>query len=187
MVGFIEIVLLSIALALDAFAVSISSATTGVLSDKRSIFRLAFHFGIFQALMPIAGWILGNEVEKYASTFDHWIAFGLLSIVGLKMIKESFIHTDDKIKSNPSKGWNLVLLSFATSIDALAVGFSLALINESIWIPSMIIGFITASLSFLGIILGQKIGERFGSKMEFLGGLVIFLIGIKILLTHVKI
>lgn len=180
----IELILLSIGLALDAFAVSLGIAANGMLKDKRSTFRLAFHFGLFQTLMPIVGWLVGGGFKTVITSYDHWIAFSLLGIVGVKMIKESFSKEVEEKKSNPSKGWNLILLSLATSIDALAVGFSLAFLNISIWYPSLMIGIVTGSLSLVGIIIGKKFGDRLGKKMEFVGGTIVTGIGIKILFTH---
>lgn len=182
---FLEILLLALALALDAFAVSVASSSSGRISDKRASFRLSFHFGLFQALMPIIGWSIGSGVSKVVEDFDHWIAFTLLLLVGLKMIHESFNAEDSKKDFNPSKGWTLIILSLATSIDALVVGFSLALLNTEIIYPSILIGIVTSALSLLGINLGKSFGNRFGKKMEITGGLIIIAIGLKILLSHI--
>ncbi len=184
--GFIEIFFLAVGLAFDAFAVSIGCASCGQLDDKRSAFRLAFHFGIFQALMPIAGWLVGAGVNVYVETFDHWIAFILLLYVGVKMVSESMKKEEDRLLQNPSKGRMLVILSVATSIDALVVGFSLALIRIDIFYPAAIIGIVTASLSLIGIGLGARLGKKIGRKMEFIGGLIIISIGLKILYTHIS-
>jgi putative Mn2+ efflux pump MntP len=181
--GFIELMLIAAGLSLDAFAVSLGSATNGLIADKRSAFRLSFHFGLFQALMPIIGWTIGNQVNALFKLFDHWVAFALLLFIGGKIIYESFGSEKDEQKLNPSKGWTLVVLSIATSIDALVVGFSLALIRVDIWYPSLIIGLTAAALSLIGIYSGMRLGVQFGKRMELLGGIIIIGIGIKILIA----
>lgn len=181
--GFLEFLLLAAGLSLDAFAVALGSAANGLINDKRSAVRLSFHFGLFQALMPVIGWSIGNYVDSYVRFLDHWIAFILLLIIGVKMIYESLDKENNKQKTNPSKGWSLVLLSVATSIDALVVGFSLALIRIDIWYPSMIIGLTTGAFTLTGIYSGVKLGAKFGKRMEMLGGLIIIAIGLKILLS----
>jgi len=122
---YLEIILLAFALALDAFAVSLGSGSAGQVRGLRASVRLAFHFGLFQALMPVAGWFLGKGFESVVKAYDHWIAFVLLVLIGGKMIVEAF-RGDEEQKTNPSKGMTMVMLSIATSIDALVVGFSLA-------------------------------------------------------------
>lgn len=180
----VEILLIAVGLSLDAFAVSIGASSSGAVSDARSRFRLSFHFGLFQFLMPVIGWFLGSTIAPMIKNVDHWLAFILLAYVGIKMIKESFEPQGEKEKTNPSKGRTLVILSIATSIDALVVGFSLALINVDIWQPSVLIGIITGFLSLLGIYIGDFLGSRIGSKMELIGGLVLIGIGAKILISH---
>lgn len=180
----LEILLLAFGLAMDAFAVSVSVGTTEFLQNKRARFRIFFHFGLFQGLMPILGWLAGNTIEFYIKAFDHWIAFALLAYVGGKMIKEGFENRPKVYCIDPSKGWNLVLLSIATSIDALAVGLGLAFLGTDIWYPAVLIGFVTAGLSLLGILMGSQIGSKIGKKVELVGGIVLLLIGIKIILEH---
>lgn len=180
----LEIIIIAISLAMDAFAVCISAASTGMISDRRAIFRLSFHFGLFQFLMPVIGWFIGLKILAYIVFIDHWIAFALLAYVGGKMIQESQNKDEQFQKSNPSKGMNLVILSVATSIDALAVGLSIGILNLEIWYPSFLIGIITAGISLIGIHLGQKLGKRFGKRMEFIGGIVLIFIGLRILITH---
>ena len=181
----IEIIIIALSLAMDAFAVSISAASTGMINDKRAVFRLSFHFGLFQFLMPVIGWFIGLNILVYISLFDHWIAFGLLSFVGIKMMQESRKNNEEIKKSNPSKGINLVMLSVATSIDAFAVGLSIGILDVEIWYPSFLIGIITAALSLIGIQLGQKLGRTFGKNMELVGGIVLIFIGLRILFTHI--
>jgi manganese efflux pump family protein len=183
---FIELILLAIGLSLDAFAVALGSSSNGQIKGKRPAFRLSFHFALFQGLMPIIGWTIGNRVDNLIKLVDHWIAFFLLLFVGGKMIYESFNTEKKEQKSNPTKGWTLVMLSVATSIDALVVGFSLALMRMDIWYPSLIIGFTTGILSLIGIYFGVKLGSLFGKRMELLGGLIIIGIGLKILLTDLN-
>ena len=180
----IEIILIACALAMDALAVSIAIGTTKYLSSKRACFRICFHFGLFQALMPIIGWLTGSSIEVYIKTFDHWIAFILLIFVGGKMIRESSDKQHKEYLFNPSKGWNLIILSVATSIDALAVGLSLAFIGNEIWYPAILIGLVTGGFSLAGIQLGKHIGDRFGKRIEFIGGLILCFIGIKIVVEH---
>ena len=183
--SFPEILIIAVGLAMDAFAVSIGAGTLTSMRGIRSKVRLAFHFGMFQFLMPVIGWFLGNTVQSYVEMYDHWIAMILLSYIGIKMIYESFGKSGET-KQDPSKGRNLIILSVATSIDALAVGFTLAMLNVSIWYPCIIIGIVTGILSIIGIQLGARLGIRFGKTMELLGGLVLIAIGIKILIQHVS-
>lgn len=182
--SFLEILLIAVGLAMDAFAVSICAGTNELTKGKRPTFRLSFHFGLFQFLMPIVGWLLGFGVQRYIEDYDHWVVLALLSYVGIKMIKSGFDKNPDIRKGDLSKGMNLVVVSIATSLDALAVGISLAMLQSGIWYPSIIIGVITAGLSVLGVQLGNKLGTKFGKKMEILGGIILILIGIRILISH---
>ncbi|MCX6156651.1 MAG: manganese efflux pump MntP family protein [Ignavibacteriota bacterium] len=179
----LEIILIAVGLAMDAFAVSVGAGTLASMKDFRSTVRLAFHFGLFQFLMPVAGWFLGSTLQVYVESIDHWIAFSLLAYIGIKMIHESF-KKEESQKENPSKGKNLIILSVATSIDALVVGFTLAMLDVNIWYPSIMIGLITAGLSFLGIWIGKKLGMKLGRVMEVVGGLILIGIGAKILVEH---
>jgi putative Mn2+ efflux pump MntP len=181
--NFSEICLIAVGLALDAFAVSLGAGAGRKIPGYRGAIRLAFHFGLFQFLMPVLGWFAGVKIAPLVASIDHWIAFTLLGYVGFKMMKESFNH-DDSIVHDPSKGKTMIALSIATSIDALVVGFSLAMIGVDIWYPSSVIGIITALLSILGIYLGKRLGAKFGKRAEFIGGTVILLIGTKILFQH---
>jgi putative Mn2+ efflux pump MntP len=179
----LEIILIAVGLAMDAFAVSVGAGTLASMKDFRSTVRLAFHFGLFQFLMPVAGWFLGSSIQDYVESVDHWIAFVLLSYIGIKMIYESF-RKEESQKENPSKGRTLIILSVATSIDALIVGFTLAMLDVNIWYPSIMIGVITAGLSFLGIWIGKKLGMKLGKVMEVVGGLILIAMGLKILVEH---
>lgn len=180
----VEIILLAFGLAMDAFAVSVSLGTTDFLSNRRARFRISFHFGLFQFLMPIVGWLGGVKIAPFIEAFAHWIALFLLTIIGQKMIRESRSIKQHGFRLDPSRGWNMVMLSIATSIDALAVGFSLAVINVDIWYPTILIGVITGGLSLLGVLLGNRIGVKFGKQVELAGGIMLILIGIRIVLVH---
>ncbi|MDR3665528.1 MAG: manganese efflux pump MntP family protein [Ignavibacteriaceae bacterium] len=178
-----EIIVLAFGLALDAFAVSLGAGAVGRIGNHRGAVRLAFHFGLFQFLMPVIGWYVGFRIEPFVKSIDDWLAFLLLLYIGAKMIWDSF-KPKDEFRKDPSKGREMVLLSVATSIDALVVGFSLAILMISVWYPAVIIGIVTALLSIIGIYLGKVIGSRFGKKMEVVGGMVIIGIGLKILISH---
>ncbi|MGE4496347.1 MAG: manganese efflux pump MntP family protein [Deferribacterales bacterium] len=183
--NFFEVFWIAVGLSMDAFAVSIACSVLLCHVSFRQIFRLGFHFGLFQALMPVIGWFAGRSVSGYISSWDHWIAFGLLAAIGLKAVKEAFSADDgDEVRGDPTKGMSLVLLSVATSIDALAVGVSLAAVNVSIFQPALLIGVVTAAFSVVGTVYGCRIGARLGKKVEALGGIILILIGVKILLDH---
>ena len=182
--GLIEIIIIAFGLAMDASAVSLVAAASGFAKDSRSIFRLAFHFGLFQFFMPVIGWLMGVSFVSYFSAVDHWIAFGLLSFVGGRMIISGLNPNVESYENDPSRGFTLMMLSVATSIDALAIGLSLAMLDVIIWYPSVIIGVVTASLSFFSIMIGKKIGPLVGKRMEIFGGTILIIIGIRILVTH---
>ncbi|NOY68793.1 MAG: manganese efflux pump [Deltaproteobacteria bacterium] len=178
---FSEIILIAVSLAMDAFAVSIASSCSGCIEGKRAAFRLSFHFGLFQAMMPVIGWFAGARIMPLVAGAGPMIAFCLLAFIGGRMILNGFSPEDPLLRPDPSKGTSLVMLSVATSIDALAVGFSLAMVNVSIWYPSAIIGIVTAGLSLAGIRLGRFLGKTIGPRMEIAGGLILVIIGFKIL------
>ncbi|MBN8217531.1 MAG: manganese efflux pump [Spirochaetes bacterium] len=180
----LEILLIALGLAMDATAVSLGVGTTVYASKLRSRVRLAFHFGLFQFLMPVIGWLGGSIFSAYIQEFDHWVVFGLLGIVGGKMIYEGVCGEGERPSRDPSKGRTMVMLSLATSLDAMAIGVSLALLKVDVWYPAAVIGVVTALLSYFGITLGRKLGERFGKRMEIVGGAVLILIGARILLQH---
>jgi putative Mn2+ efflux pump MntP len=180
----IEIFSIAVSLAMDAFAVCISAASSGMIRDKRSVFRLSFHFGLFQFMMPVIGWFIGIKILGYISFIDHWIVFILLAYVGSNMIQQSQSNEPAFKRLNPSKGWNLIILSTATSIDALAIGLSIGVLDVEIWYPSFIIGLTTAALSLIGIQIGNRLGNKFSSHMELAGGIILIIIGFKILISH---
>ena len=180
----ITIFLLAVALGVDAFSVAIG---IGAANDKRSwapILRLSIAFGLFQFAMPIAGWLAGSTVVDMIAGFDHWIAFALLALVGGKMIWDGFEKEGDEERADQTRGWPLLLLSIATSIDALAVGFSFSLLKTTILFPAVIIGVICFCMTAVGMIFGKGLAKLFGKKVEIFGGVVLIAIGIKILLDH---
>lgn len=178
---------ISIALAVDAFAVALAAGAVLDPFAERRWFRLGFHFGLFQAMMPVLGWMAGRGLHQWISAYDHWIAFGLLSLVGGKMIFEALKADDGKsFVQDPSRGWTLVILSVATSIDALAVGFSLALLGGNIWFPALLIGLVAGVLTIAGMFLGRKVGVLWGRRVEVAGGFVLCGIGVKILVEHIS-
>jgi putative Mn2+ efflux pump MntP len=177
----VEILLVAVGLSMDAFAVSVGASVRRMA--PRATFRLSFHFGLFQCLMPIAGWLLGTEVARFVAAVAGWLAWALLTLVGGRMIYAGLRGEDGSYRVDPSKGMTLVMLSVATSLDALAVGFSLAMLRVSIWYPAVIIGLVTGTLVLAGIRLGSRLGTRVGRPMEIAGGMLLVGIGLRILLS----
>jgi putative Mn2+ efflux pump MntP len=175
---------LAVALAMDAFAVALGVGINLSTLTGRHLFRLGFHFGLFQALMPIIGWLAGMSIQRWIQAYDHWIAFALLSFVGGKMLYEAFHGDETNEGKDPTRGLTLVILSLATSIDALAVGLSLGMLNISIWTPALVIGLVAGLLTVAGLLLGRRCGTAWGKRVEILGGLILCAIGTKILLQH---
>ena len=180
----LTIIVIAVGLAMDAFVVSIVSGSAYKQLHVRHTLRMALFFGAFQAFMPLIGSLAGLTLRDYITDYDHWIAFGLLAAVGGKMIYESFKIKSVEENPDPSNIFVLLVLSVATSIDALAVGITLSLIASSIIAAAMIIGLITFALSYLGVYIGKRFGHFFESKMEVLGGVILIGIGIKILIEH---
>lgn len=184
---FSTILLIALALAVDAFAVALAAGVSLCQVNSRQLFRLAFHFGFFQAGMNILGWLGGLTVRSYIETFGHWLAFGLLFFVGIKMIWEAIREEHEAGEgTDPTRGRMLVTLSIATSIDSLAVGLSFAVLEVSVWLPALIIGLVASGLTALGLRLGCLLGaaSRLGARAEIVGGLVLIGIGLKILHEH---
>ncbi|MEE9594550.1 MAG: manganese efflux pump MntP family protein [Candidatus Hydrothermarchaeales archaeon] len=175
---------IAVGLAMDAFAVSITSGLAIKKLHIKHAFVIALSFGIFQAIMPLVGWLAGLSLRDFISGVDHWIAFGLLTVIGAKMIYESVKLSEDEKVTNPLNIYVLLVLSIATSIDALAVGVTFAFLKIFIATPAIIIGLVTFFLSFLGVYIGNKMGHFFENKIELLGGLILIAIGIKILIEH---
>lgn len=183
------LLLLSVGVAADAFAVALGKG----LSLRRNVVRgaliLAGSFGFAQAVMPLLGWLLGSAFADVIAPFDHWIAFGLLLLVGGKMLWEAIFEQDDDEKDSED-GFGVrevIVLSIATSIDALAVGVSLTFFDVSIWLAILMIGVVTFVLSFLAVLLGHRVGTRFRRPAEILGGLVLIVIGTNILIEHLSV
>ncbi len=180
---FISILVIAIALAMDAFAISISSGITIDKVKLKHAIKISSFFGLFQGVMPIIGWLGGLNLRDIISEIDHWIAFGLLSIIGCKMIYES-IGDNKENEINPLNIQVLLILSIATSIDALAVGLSFAILDVDIIFPSIVIGIVTFLVSFFGVYLGEKFGHLFEKKAKLAGGIILIFIGIRILIEH---
>ncbi len=185
--NFITVLLIGLGVAMDAFSVAI---TDGIVLKKPKLYeaaKIALFFGIFQFLMPCAGYILGSAFARFITAFDHWIAFILLAFIGGKMIFEAISEKDEagEIK-NPLSFATLIVLAVATSIDALAVGVTFATIpgGMSVFSASSIIGLVTFAISFAGVYIGSKFGNLLGNKAEIAGGVVLSLIGIKIIIEH---
>lgn len=180
----ISIIFIAFGLAMDAFAVSITSGLTIKYLRINDALKIAIFFGSFQVIMPLIGWSAGLSFRNFISGIDHWIAFGLLGIIGCKMIYESSKMEVNKKKIDPLNIFVLLMLSIVTSIDSLAVGLSLSFLNVSIALPVIIIGFITFLLSFFGVFFGNRFGHYFERKIEIIGGLILIGIGIRILINH---
>jgi len=180
------VILIAFALAMDAFAVSMAGSAYMGKASRRQKFRLSFHFGLFQFLMPIIGWFFGTSIVDINKSFDHWLAFIILLSVGLKIIYDSFKPETERIIKDISKGYSLVTLSVATSIDALAVGFSFGIMGTDIILPSIIIGVVASSMSLIGIKLGEELSHRFGEKAAIAGGVILIFIGLNILREHLE-
>jgi manganese efflux pump family protein len=185
--GWITLIGIAVALAMDAFAVAIAAGLQLRPLKGAQVFRLSFHFGLFQALMPIVGWLAGGAVQRYIKDYDHWVAMGLLGFIGGKMVYESLHGAEERAAADPTRGWTLVVLSFATSIDALAVGLSLAMLGVNIWGPSLVIGLVCAGFTAVGMLIGRGAapGSRWSRRVELIGGLVLIGIGVKIVIEHV--
>ena len=178
----VEIVITAFALAMDAFAVSIASGITIRNLKLRHAVTIAVWFGAFQAIMPVLGWLAGSHFVKYVEGCAHWLAFALLTFVGAKMIYEAFQIEEIEKKTNPLELYVLFALSVATSIDAFAVGVSLAVLCVSIVLPVIVIGIVTFVTSLAGVYIGDKSGHFFEKRIEIVAGLVLIGIGLKIVI-----
>lgn len=184
--GILEIVVIGISLAMDAFAVSICKGLSMKKMNWKKGIIIALYFGIFQALMPVLGYLLGSSFATLVEKVDHWIAFGLLAIIGINMIKES--RDDEEEKRNDDVGFKtMVVLAIATSIDALAIGVTFTFLKVNLLIAIALIGAITFVISLLGVLIGNKFGDKLQNKAELIGGVVLIVIGLKILLEHLGI
>ena len=179
---FLIILGIAVALGCDAFAVGLAIGTTD--PDRRQSFRLYFHFGLFQLLMTLAGWELGRRVLSLIQSWGNWVAFGLLSYIAWRMFRESLRTEEDEEKErrDPTRGWSLVSLSVATSMDALGVGFGMSVTGETRISPAVVIGIVAALMTYAGIRLGKRLSAAFGKRVETVGALILFAIAIRLLL-----
>jgi manganese efflux pump family protein len=184
-VSFVSILIIAVGLGMDAFSVAIGIGAASRKVSFAPVLRLSASFGLFQFFMPLAGWLGGMTVADYIAGFDHWIAFVLLLYVGGKMIHESFQSKQNVHPNDPTKGMTLIMLSVATSIDALAVGLSLAFLKTPILYPSVVIGVVAFSMTALGMLFGEKLGKICGKRVGVIGGIILIGIGVKILFDHV--
>lgn len=182
--NFISILFIGIGLSMDAFAVSIAKGMCLKKDIGKAAIQLAFWFGLFQAIMPFLGWLAGSYFQEMIASIDHWIAFLLLSAIGINMIKEAKQETCDCDEDTDMSLKHILLLAIATSIDALAVGISFAFLQVNIYEAMLIIGITTFFLSFIAVYLGNRIGGFFQKYAGILGGIILILIGLKILIEH---
>jgi len=179
-----SVFLLALGVSADAFAVSLGKGLHMRAFNYRNALAIALTFGLFQAVMPVIGWLLGASFAQYIVDFDHWIAFGLLALIGGKMLFDAFSTQKEEPDAERLRIRELLLLGLATSIDALAVGISLAFLDVSIVAASITIGVTTFVLSFAGVALGHRVGNRFRGPAEIAGGVILIGIGVKILIDH---
>ncbi len=180
----IEVLLIAIGLAMDAFAVSICKGLSMKKIDFKKLFIIALYFGVFQAGMPVIGYFLGESFEEFVTSIDHWIAFILLSFIGINMIRETFADSDDEASNDDTSFKTMVILAIATSIDALAIGITFAFLETNIWISAGVIGVVTFLISAIGVIIGNRFGDKYEKRAEIFGGVILIIMGIKILCEH---
>jgi putative Mn2+ efflux pump MntP len=180
-----SIVLIAFGLSADCFAVALSGGISSKNQSFTKISRVALSFGLFQALMPLIGWLVGSTIINVIAGFDHWVAFALLGFVGGKMLFESVRPLDESNKvTDISRGWALLTLSVATSIDAMAVGLSFALLEVNIGLASLIIGVVAMAITVVGFWVGKRAGKVMGKRAETFGGLILLFIAFRILYSH---
>ena len=186
--GFIEFFLTGIGLSMDAFAVAICKGLGMRTVNYKQMLLIALFFGGFQALMPLLGWLLGRQFEQYITSVDHWIAFALLVLIGANMLREARKGDDttdaETVYDAPLPLGQLLLMAIATSIDALAVGISFAFLGVNIWLAIAIIGTTTFLISAAGVFIGNRFGNRYEKRATIAGGIILILLGVKILLEH---
>ena len=184
----VEFLLLGVGLAMDAFAVSICKGLAMRKVNKKQAVIIALFFGGFQAIMPVIGWLLCKGFQTYIEAFDHWIAFALLAFIGVKMIIETLREKEDDVvieeMDPPLDMKEMLMLAIATSIDALAVGISLAALDRPIVESAAIIGVVTFVISIIGVYIGKFFGNRYKKRAELTGGIILVLIGVKMLCEH---
>lgn len=183
--GIAELFITAVGLSMDAFAVAISKGLSVKQVKMKHMTIVGLYFGIFQALMPLIGYFIGSKFASYITNFDHWIAFILLALIGINMIRESLSKDDDEAPNDSFTFKAMIPMAIATSIDALAVGVSFALLPDvNIWYAVVFIGIITFALSFAGVKIGNIFGLKYKSKAEMAGGIILILMGGKILIEH---
>ncbi|MBQ2836398.1 MAG: manganese efflux pump [Clostridia bacterium] len=182
----LEIILIAIGLAMDAFAVSICKGLSMKKMSWKKALIVGLYFGIFQGVMPVIGYLLGTSFESLVTKIDHWIAFGLLVFIGANMLKEAFGNDSENYNDNVDFK-SMVVLAIATSIDALAIGITFAFLQVNITLAPLLIGIITFIICIIGVKIGNKFGDKYERKAETVGGLILILMGIKILLEHLGI
>ncbi len=183
---FAAVLFIAVGLAMDAFSVSVCSGMCFRQMRLEGALRMAGFFGAFQAGMPVIGWLGGTLLAERIAAFDHWVAFGLLAAIGGKMIVEAVRRGPDECPPDPLQLGMLLVLSVATSIDALAVGISLAVLDTAIASPVAVIGIVTFGLSLAGVFLGKRCGDIFHGRVEIVGGVILLGIGLRILLSHLS-
>jgi putative Mn2+ efflux pump MntP len=185
-VGIVSLLLIAFSLSFDSFAVSVCSGLSLCRKHLRlnDALKIGFTLAVFQGLMPVFGWFLGTTVKGYIERADHWIAFGLLAFLGVKMILEGRVPVHEKKIKNPTSWRVLIPMSIATSIDAFAVGISFSFFYENILFPALLIGIVTLGVSLTGIYMGKKAGSKLAGSAEIAGGIILIIIGLKILIEH---
>ena len=181
----LEILVIAIGLGLDAFSLAVAFGMCQKVCTLNTRFRLSLCFGLFQFFMPLLGFYAGLRVARFTVSVDHWIVLGVLGFVGGKMIFGALSKDDDAVMVDISRGLPLLFASVATSIDALAVGFSFALLKSGIFLPAVIIGIVASLMTFMGVSFGHRVGRKYLSKPEVVGGIAIILIGFKTFLEHI--
>ena len=185
MIDTVSILAIAFGLSLDAFAVSVLASLTLKTLTRRHLFRLSFHFGLFQAVMLVLGWAAGRSIEATIGDWDHWVAFAVLCVIGLRAVRSAMDGRAGPAEaSDPTRGLTLVGLSVATSIDALAVGLTFGVLGMDILVPVIVIGVVAAAMTFCGMLLGRRLGLVFGRRAELAGGLVLIAIAVKVLAEH---
>ena len=184
---YITIIALALGLAMDVFAVSLGIGTSPLEKSARMVFRLSFHFGFFQAAMTLLGWLAGNSLLGIIEKFDHWLVFVILCWLGIKMIIGGLNPEAQLSCLDPSRGKALVGICLATSIDALAAGITLAILNTNMIFTLLMIGIASFILAIIGLSAGNYLGKQFGHRMEIIGGLVLITIGVRVVLRHLEI
>ncbi|MDP9397068.1 MAG: manganese efflux pump MntP family protein [Actinomycetota bacterium] len=180
----LTLLLIALGVSADAFAVAIGKGLAMRRLDGREALSIAVAFGVFQAIMPLLGWLLGSQLAQYITAFDHWVAFALLAVVGGRMLREAVTPDDDDQVQRRLTWRELLVLALATSVDALAVGISFAFVDVDVLAAVTLIGAITLVVSLGGVLVGHRAGSRVRGPAEVLGGLLLIGIGVKIPLSH---